>query len=111
MTKAEFEGLAIRGNGRISGLLYDSIERYYMSENDYHRAHGGVNETKQEFVKRVFGGKVNTPRTILRKATEEAQRENRWCLQGNSTATIDRLDEMDALIAEHHNWIAKHDYC
>ena len=110
MTKTEFENLAIRGNGTISVMLYESIERYYMSENNYHAAHGGINETKQEFVKRVFNGKVNTPKTILKKITEEAQRENRWCLQGNSTATKDRLDNMDAAIAEHYYWLARHDY-
>ena len=110
MTKAEFEGLALRGNATISGLLYDTIERFYMSENDYHRYHGGIYETKQEFVKRVFGGKVNTPKTVLRKITEESQRENRWCLRGNKSATKDRLDEMDALITEHYYWMSRYDY-
>lgn len=110
MTKTEFENLAIRSGGKISGLLYKSIERFYMSENNYHAAHGGINETKQEFVKRVFGGKVNTPKTILKKITIEAQQENRWCLQGNSAATKDRLDQMDALIEEHYYYCAKYDY-
>lgn len=110
MTKQEFERLAIRGNATISCLLYNTIERFYMSENNYHAAHGGIDETKQEFVKRVFGGKVNTPKTILNKIIAESQRENRWCLQGNSTATKDRLDHMDALIDEHYRYLAKYDY-
>ncbi len=110
MTKAEFENLAIRGNGTISGLLYDTIERFYMSENYYHEAHGGINETKQEFVKRVYGGKVNTPKTILKKTIAESQKENRWCLRGNKTATKGRLDEMDLLIEEHLTWEATRDY-
>ena len=112
MTKQEFESLAIRaGSGSISGLLYDTIERYYMSENNYHAAHGGIYENKRDFVKRVFGGKVNTPRSVLRKAIAEAQKENRWCLQGTRTGSDKReLDHMDALIAEHYTWLAKYDY-
>lgn len=69
MTKSEFEQLAIRNNaGTITLPLYETIERFYMSESKYHQTHGGINETKQEFVKRVFGGKVNTPKTILKKS-------------------------------------------
>lgn len=110
MTKQEFEKLAIRGDKNISGILYDTIERFYMSENDYHRCHGGVNETKYEFVKRVYGGKVNTPKTILEKTIKESQKENRWCLQGSKSATKDRLDHMDELIAEQLTWEATMDY-
>jgi len=108
--KEEFEQMALRGNEIISGLLYDTIEKFYMSTNEYHQTHGGVNETKQEFVKRVFGGKINTPKTILEKATAEAIKENRWCLQGSKSATKDRLDNMDAQLTEHYQWLSKHNY-
>jgi hypothetical protein len=108
MIKQEFEQLAMRGNGEISGLLYQVIERFYMSTNNYHEAHGGIDETKQEFVKRVFGVKINTPRTILTKITNEAIKENRWCLQGIGTATKNRLDEMDAAITEYYQFCSKH---
>ena len=110
MMKCEFEALAIRGNATISGILYNTIERFYLSENNYHATHGGINETKQEFVKRVFGGKVNTPKTILKKIIAESQKENRWCLQGNRTATEERLAQMDAAIAEHYYWMSRYDY-
>lgn len=107
MTKQEFESLAIRGNGTISFRLYETIERFYMSENDYHAAHGGIYENKRDFVKRVFGGKVNSPASVLRKITAESQKENRWALRGNATATKKRLDEMDALILQHYEWLSK----
>lgn len=113
MLKEEFEILAIRDNSpkhEISGLLYDTIERFYTSDNDYHRTHGGINETKQEFVKRVFGGKVNTPRTILAKIIAESCRENRDALQYNDAANKKRLDEMDVCIAENYTWRACHNY-
>lgn len=111
MQKHEFEKLAIRGNGTISCLLYETIERFYMSENNYHKFHGGIDESKQDFVKRVFGGKVNTPTTILEKITKEAQRENRYCLQGMKSADKKSLDEMDAVTEEHYYWLSRHDYC
>lgn len=107
MMQHEFEALALRGNAGISSDLYDTIERFYTSDNDYHRAHGGIYESKQDFVKRVFGGKVNTPASILRKIIAESQRENRWALQGCPSATKARLDEMDEMIAEHYRWLAK----
>lgn len=110
MLKAEFEAMAMRGNGTISGLLYDTIERFYMSENDYHKYNGGINESKQDFVKRVFGGKVNTPKTILEKIIKESQKENRFALQGCPSATKAELDRMDALIAEHLYYCSKWDY-
>lgn len=108
MMKHEFEALALRNNAEIGVEMYASIERFYVSDNDYHRTHGGIYETKQEFVKRVFGGKVNTPRTIAQKIAAESIRENRWALQGNASATKERLDEMDAAITDHymtmHKW-------
>lgn len=82
MLKREFEQLALRKSVCISSMLYASIEAFYMSDNWYRQKHGGVAESKQDFVKRVFGGKVNTPASIVRKITAEACKENRWCLAG-----------------------------
>ena len=108
MEKAEFEALALRGSAKIGPEMYASIERFYMNDNDYHAAHGGVNETKQEFVRRVFGGKVNTPNTIAAKIAAESIRENRWCLRGCPSVTKKRLDEMDALIEDHYKSMLKY---
>lgn len=110
MMKQEFEALTLREGETISGLLYESIERYYMSDNNYHQQFGGRNESKQDFCKRIFGGKHNTAKTILQKFTAEEIKENRWCLRGNPSATQDKLDHMDALIAEHATWLSRHDY-
>ena len=107
MNKQEFEKLAIRGDGTISTTLYEKIERYYMSDNRYHEAHGGVDENKIDFIKRVFGGKINTPKTIVEKIAKESIKENRWCLQGNPSADKKRLDEMDARIWELTMFMAK----
>ena len=110
MTKQEFEALAIRSEKTISPYLYDTIERFYMSENDYHRAHGGIYETKQEFVKRVFGGKVNTPASVLKKIVAESQRENRWALAWqieSGRISKERVQEMDALIEQHYKALAE----
>ena len=74
MTISEFGQLAIRNNaGEIILPLYETIEKFYMSGSEYHQIHDGINETKQEFVKRVFGVKANTPKTILKKIIAEAQ--------------------------------------
>lgn len=102
MTQQEFEGMAMR-TGTISTHLYDSIERLYMSDSDYHRHNNamGIDEIKQNFVRRVYGGKYNTPKTILAKTIAELQRENRYALQGNITATKDVLDHHDKMIAYH----------
>jgi hypothetical protein len=107
MMKSEFEEMALRGSESIGQMMYESIERFYTSDNEYHQAHGGINETKQEFVKRVFGGKVNTPKTIAEKIAREAIKENRWALRGNPTATKTRLDEHDTLITEHYMYMLK----
>ena len=107
MTKQEFESMAIRGNEAISTMLYDMIERFYMCDNHYHEINGGIEETKQDFVKRVFNGKVNTPKTVLRKITNESIKENRYALQDNPSATKDRLDNMDVKITEHCYWLSK----
>lgn len=109
MMKSEFENLAIRSNAEISFPLYEVIERLYVSDNNYHKEHGGIYETKQEFVKRVFGGKVNTPQTILKKTIAEIIRENTWCLQGCNVSKT-RLDEMNTAIEEHYTWLASQAY-
>ena len=114
MTKTEFEKMTIRENSEkqeISTLLYDTVEHFYMADNEYHEhnnAHG-INETKQEFVKRVFGGKINTPKTILKKIIAESIRENRYALQG---CNIDKteLDRMDSMISEHYTYLAKNNF-
>ena len=110
MMKHEFEELALKGNATIGMLMYESIERFYMSENDYHAQHGGRNESKQDFVKRVFGGKVNTPKTIARKISDESNRENRWCLQGNAHADKKELDRHETMIREHYDWMLKRNW-
>lgn len=110
MTKSEFEQLAIRNNtGTITLPLYETIERFYMSETEYHKTHGGINETKQEFVKRVFGGKVNTPKTILKKIIAESIRENTYCLRGTSNTKAD-YDRMNACIKDHYEYLASQAY-
>jgi SNF2 family DNA or RNA helicase len=106
--KSEFEEMTLRGNAEIGAMMYDSIERFYMSDSEYHDKFGGRNESKQDFVKRVFGGKVNTPKTVAEKIAKEAVTENRYALRGNPSATKARLDEMDALITEHYMVMLKY---
>ena len=101
MMKSEFEALALRGNATIGNKMYEAIERFYLSENDYHAAHGGLYETKQEFVKRVFGGKVNTPHSIAKKLAAESIKENRWALR-NGNASEEMLAAMDEAIETHY---------
>ena len=109
MLKEEFEQLAMRGHGTISGCLYDAIECYYMSDSYYHEHHGGLNEDKYQFVKRVFGGKVNTPKSVTKKITAEAIRENRWCLR-NHNLTEQELKQMDERLMEHYQFLATCNY-
>lgn len=99
--KNEFEKYAMRGNATISVALYEEIEVFYMSDNEYHQRHGGTQESKQDFVKRVFGGKVNTPQAILKKITAEAIKENRYCLRMTSIAES-QLDAMEARLTEYY---------
>ena len=105
MLKEEFEMLAIKGHGTISADLYDAIERFYMSENNYHATHGGLNEDKFQFVQRIFGGKVNTPAGVLRKIIAEAIKENRWFLEGKESPA--RMKEMDQAIRRHYRNMAE----
>lgn len=109
MLKEEFEQLAMRGHGTITSMLYDAIESYYMSTSYYHKQFGVVNEDKYQFVKRIFGGKVNTPRSIMKKITAEAIRENRWCLR-NHNLTEQELKQMDERLTEHYQFLAKCNY-
>lgn len=104
MLKQEFEQLAMR-TGTITSRLYDAIESYYMSDSNYHQQFGGVDENKYQFVKRVFGGKVNTPKSIMKKITAEAIRENRWCLR-NHNLTEQELKQMDERLTEHYQFLA-----
>lgn len=107
MLKQEFEQLAMRNNQSIGYLMYDSIECFYTSNHEYHERNGGTEETKQEFVNRVFGGKVNTPKTITLKIAIEAIKENRFALRGNKAAE-NRLSEMDTQIKNHFEGILKY---
>ena len=106
MLQHEFEKLALRGNATISNALYEAIEAIYMSDNYYHQRHGGTHESKQNFVKRDFGGRVNTPLTIIKKITAEAIRENHYCLQGTST-TKSQLDAMDTRLTEYYQTLSR----
>ena len=108
MMKEEFEALALRGSAEIGPLMYDSIERYYMSDSNYHTQFGGRYETKQDFVKRIFGGKVNTPKTIARKIADEANRANRWRRENESPNWKAHLDEQETLIREHYESLLKY---
>lgn len=105
MMKFEFEALAMRNGEMISPVLYDTIERMYTSENGYHAVHGGTDESKTDFVKRVFGGKVNTAKSILKKITAEVIAENRYSLLGCSV-DCQRLLEMDEAIKRQLEWEA-----
>lgn len=80
MLKQEFERLAMKNDATIPGYLFDSINRLYMADNNYHVENGGVDESKTDFVKRVFGGKVNTVKTIALKLSKEKIRENDYCV-------------------------------
>lgn len=106
MMKHEFEALALRNNATIGPELYNIVEHFYTSENDYHRTHGGIYETKYEFVERVFGGKVNTPKTICQKIIREAINENRYALLGCNVSE-ERLREMDKVISDHYTFILR----
>lgn len=105
MTREEFEILAMKEDETIPQVLFDVIERDYMADTYYHENHGGVEEDKQAYVSRVFGGKVNTARTVLAKLVKEFCKENRWALRGNPSATPARLRCMDRAILFHYRWM------
>lgn len=75
MTKREFELMALKEEEPIPQTLYEKIEAFYMADDAYHKEFGGYRESKQDFVRRVYGGKVNTREMILQKTIEEATRE------------------------------------
>lgn len=108
MTKQEFEKLAMRNNVSIGIMLYESIEYFYMSTNEYHKYHGGIDESKQDFVNRVFNGKCNTSKSIANKLAIESIKENRYCLNGNQAVDKNRLDDMDNRIREHYQVLLKY---
>ena len=95
--------------GTITSRLYAAFESDYMSDSYYHQQFGGQNEDKFSFVKRVFGGKVNTPKSIMKKITAEAIRENRWCLR-NHNLTEQELKQMDERLTEHYQFLATRNY-
>jgi len=111
MLKEEFENLTLRSRETISGLLYDTIERLYTSENDYHSHNNpnGINESKQEFCKRVFGGKANTAKSILAKTIRESMKGNRYCLQYEGKSEMD-FDRLEKLITEQYTWQAQRNH-
>lgn len=80
MLKQEFERLAMKNDAEISDTIFATINRFYMCENNYHEENGGTEETKSEFVKRVFGGKKNTEKTIALLMAAERIRENDYCV-------------------------------
>ena len=95
MMKQEFEKLAMRGGVEISHMLYEDIERHYMNDDNRYRSYFGlVGETKQDFVKRVFGGKINTPKTIAKKFADEEVRVHRFLLQNADNAELDHLERL-----------------
>jgi hypothetical protein len=105
MMKSELESLVMRDGIELSQMAFEAAERYYMSDNYYHQSNNphGAEETKQEFARRVFGGKVNTIRTFALKLVRESIKENRYCLSG---CTIDakEMEHMDRLIVEQTTW-------
>jgi hypothetical protein len=105
MLKSEFEQMAMRNNQTIGQLMYQSVEQFYMSINQYHRNIGGIDESKQAFINRVFGGKINTQKTIAKKLTTESIKENRYLLNGHDK---DRLDDMDIRIADHYKCLLEY---
>lgn len=109
MTKTEFEALTIRSGEQLGSYLYDAIEYFYMSGNDYHKHNNpeGADESKVNFCKRVFGGKVNTAKTILKKTIAEAVKENNFALRGNAAAIKDKLDFHARLIVNQLTGIAE----
>jgi hypothetical protein len=90
MLRYEFEKLA-KVQGQVSELAYQDIEWSYMR----------TEETKQDFVARIFGTKRNSLRQIERKWADFCCTENRMALRGNWTATEEMLAHHDSLIRSH----------
>lgn len=107
MLKTELESLVMRNDETLPQMAFEEVERYYMSANIYHQYNNphGIEETKQEFAQRVFGGKVNTLRTFALKMVKESIKENEYCLRGNSThEDKEEMEHMSRLIAEQVTW-------
>lgn len=109
MLQSEFENLTLRGNTHIPCVLYHEIEKFYVSDNDYARHVGADKETKQQFVRRVFGGKVNTPASVARKIAAESIRENRYLLRG-CTVSETRFANMDDAIKSHYEFLSNYEF-
>jgi hypothetical protein len=90
--KEEFEKIA---GAEITVLLYESIERSYVSSN----------KDKFEFIGQIFGNK-NTRKTIAIKYAQYRIRENRDALRGTAP---ERLRKMDECLINHVTQLAKFD--
>ena len=107
MLRSELEALTMRNGEELPQMAFESAERYYMSDNDFHKYNNphGTAETKQEFARRVFGGKVNTLRTFTLKMVREAIRENEYCLRGCRVhENPEEIDRMNRRIVEQKTW-------
>jgi len=107
MMKSELETLVMRKGEELPQMAFEKAEHYYMSDNAYHKANNphGVDETKQEFACRVFGGKVNTIRTFALKMAREAIRENEYCVRGcRAHENRSEMRRMNRLIALQSVW-------
>lgn len=104
MMKSELEALIMRNGEELPQMAFEAAERHYMTDNTYHQHNNphGSNETKQAFARRVFGGRVNTLRTVALKLAREAIRENEYCLRGCRVhEDAAEMARMNHLIAEH----------
>jgi hypothetical protein len=90
MMKQEFETLV---GCEIPQNLYDFIELDYMD----------TSESKVEFVQRVYGDCKYATEVFNKFITARCE-ENRKALQGNPSATEEKLRSMDATIYSHYAW-------
>ena len=102
MMKSEFLELTSQKGTMINNDIYNAIERLYLSDNDYHKENGSINETKQDFCKRVFVTTQNTEKTLLERLIAEIVKENNFFI---CDKTKQDLHEMK--IKEHYTSIAK----
>ncbi len=97
MLKQEFEKMAMAEGEAISTHLYEAIVQYYME----------TEETKQEFVERVFGHWANnSERQIVDAVWRLASDQNRKALRGNDSATPQVLLKHDKMLLNHYNGLA-----
>ena len=107
MTLQELESLTMREGEHLSPMAHEAAERFYMSDNVYHQYNNphGVDETKQEFARRVFGGKVNTLRTFALKLVRESICENEYCLRGCRVhEDKEEMNRMNRAIVKQGTW-------